>query len=164
MIITPLNKSDADRLLPKLFDILHENMSRIAPTGHTYEEDLVTWLSCVKPALEKEPRQILLLLDNSDIAGYFQYYVHRGVFMMEEIQFRERFKGTGLFEELYRYLVNILPRDTQFVEAYANKANEKSIAVLTHLGLAVTGENINGNSYHFRGNYEHLIRLYGTNT
>ena len=87
MNISALLKSDTDRILPTLFDILYENMSRISPPEHTYEEELDIWLSCIKPALEKEPRQILLLLDGNEIAGYFQYYVHNRVFMMEEIQF-----------------------------------------------------------------------------
>ncbi len=162
MRIEFLRKADAESVLPELFDILHANMSRIAPTGNSYDEDFSMWMSCIKPALEKEPRQILLLLDNGRIIGYFQYYVNNGVFMMEDIQFRDAYKGTGIFAELYRYLVKILPEDTLFVEAYANKKNEKSIAVLTHLGLEIIGENKNGISYHFRGRYEELVRRYGS--
>ena len=162
MRIEFLRKTDAESVLPKLFEILHANMSRIAPTGNSYEDDYLTWMSCIKPALEKIPRQILLLLDEERIAGYFQYYVNNGVFMMEEIQFREEYKGIGLFAELYRFLIKNLPADTVYVEAYANKKNEKSIAVLTHLGLEITGENKNGTSYHFRGSYESLVRRYGS--
>ena len=162
MRIEFLRKADAESVFPELFEILHSNMSRIAPTGNSYEEDFSMWISCIKPALEKEPRQILLLLDDNDrIAGYFQYYVNNGVFMMEEIQFREPYKGTGIFTELYRYLVKILPENIVFAEAYANKRNEKSIAVLTHLGLEIIGENKNGLSFHFRGRYENLVRRYG---
>jgi len=163
MKIDILSKADAESVLPELFEILHSNMSRIAPTGNSYEEDFSFWLSCIKLALNKEPRKILLLRDNDRLAGYFQYYVNDGIFMMEEIQFREPYKGAGLFAELYRYLVETLPADTLFVEAYANKRNEKSIAVLTHLGLEVIGENKNGISFHFRGRYKNLVRRYGTN-
>lgn len=161
MKIDILRKADAESVLPKLFEILHSNMSRIAPTGNSYEEDFSMWISCIKPALEKEPRQILLLRDKEQLAGYFQYYVNNGIFMMEDIQFRDPYKGTGIFAELYRYLVKVLPEDTIFVEAYANKRNEKSIAVLTHLGLEIIGENKNGISFHFRGRYENLVRRYG---
>ena len=161
MKIDILRKTDAESVLPELFEILHSNMSRIAPTGNSYEEDFSMWISCIKPALEKEPRQILLLRDKEQLAGYFQYYVNNGIFMMEEIQFRDPYKGTGLFAELYRYLVKVIPEDTIFVEAYANKRNEKSIAVLTHLGLEIIGENKNGISFHFRGRYENLVRRYG---
>lgn len=162
MRIEFLRKADAESVLPELFEILHSNMSRIAPTGNSYEEDFSMWISCIRPALQKEPRQILLLLDGEKIAGYFQYYVNDGVFMMEEIQFREAYRGTGIFSELYRCLVKTIPGDTRYVEAYANKKNEKSIAVLTHLGLEIVGENKNGSSYHFRGRYESLVRRYGS--
>ena len=162
MRIVPLHKSDSDSVLPILFEILHSNMSRIAPTGNSYNEDFSMWMSCVKPALEKEPRQILLLCDQNEIAGYFQYYVNGGIFMMEEIQFRTQYQGSGMFEELYHYLVKTLPQNIEFVEAYANKKNEKSIAVLIHLGLEIIGENKNGISYHFRGRYENLIHRYGS--
>ncbi len=163
MQISFLDKAEADRLLPKLFDILHSNMSLIAPTGNSFEDDLTEWLSCVAPALEKEPRQILLLRDGEKIIGFFQYYVNDGVFMMEEIQFLDEYKGTGLFGELYRFLVNIIPADTRFVEAYANKSNEKSIGILNHLGLTLTGEGRYEELLHFRGDYRKLTEKYGTN-
>ena len=159
--IRELDKFQKDAVLPLLFDILHANMSKIAPTGNSYEEDLAFWLSCVSPALEKEPRRILLLYDGDEIAGFFQYFVNNGLFMMEEIQFRDRYQGTGVFSELYAYLIRIIPRDTEFVEAYANKGNHKSIAVLNHLGLEIVGENKSGISYHFRGRYETILRRYG---
>ena len=82
MKITELDKSLKGELLPHLFDILHSNMSKIAPTGNSYEEDLAFWLSCVSPALDKEPRRILLLYDGDEIAGFFQYCVNNGLFMM----------------------------------------------------------------------------------
>ena len=162
MRIEPLRKADAASVLPALFDILHSNMSRIAPTGNSYEDDRSMWMSCIKPALEKAPRQILLLYDNDEIIGYFQYYVNDCIFMMEDIQLRAQYQGIGMFEELYHYLVKTLSPNTEFVEAYAHKKNEKSIAVLIHLGLDIIGENKNGISYHFRGRYENLIRRYGS--
>ena len=161
MIIQELDKARKDAVLPLLFDILHANMSRIAPTGNTYEEDLASWLFCVSPALEKEPRRILLIRDRDEIAGFFQYFVNNALFMMEEIQLKDRYHGTGVFGELYAYLTRIIPKDTELVEAYAHKSNHRSIAVLTHLGLEIVGENQSGNSYHFRGKYETILRRYG---
>jgi RimJ/RimL family protein N-acetyltransferase len=46
------------------------------------------------------------------------------------------------------------------VEAYADKRNQKSLAVLAHLGLTVMGENKNGISYHLRGSYAELKQKY----
>ena len=161
MRIRFLDKTKADEILPELFRILYDNMEPIAPTGDSYEDGLSLWLSCVKPALAREQRQILLLTDGEKIAGFFQYYVNGGVFMMEEIQFRAEYRGTGLFETLYRHLVGIIPADTEFVEAYAHKNNAKSMAVLAHMGLSIIGENKNGISWHYRGRYKTIARRYG---
>ena len=161
MKIIELDKSLKGSVLPHLFDILHSNMSKIAPTGNSYENDLGFWLSCVSPALEKEPRKILLIYDGNILAGFFQYFVNNGLFMMEEIQFCDAYKGSGAFRELFAYLTSVIPENTELVEAYANKSNYKSIGILRHLGLEIIGENKTGKSYHFRGRYENILRKYG---
>ena len=162
MTITFLDKAEAKQILPSLYRIFHDNMKGILETDGPYEDGLNKWLACVGPALEKEPRQILLLKDGEKTAGFFQYYVNDGVFGMEEIQFHEEYRGTGLFRELYRYLVAILPADTEYMEAYAHKNNTKSMAVLAHLGLHVIGEEPNGKLLHYRGRYSDLARRYGS--
>ena len=159
MKIIELDKSSKESVLPHLFDILHSNMSKIAPTGNSYEDDLNFWLSCVSPSLEKEPRKILLIYDGEILAGFFQYFVNNGLFMMEEIQFCDAYKGSGAFRELYAYLTGIIPENTELVEAYADKVNHKSIEILTHLGLEIIGED--ESFYHFRGRYENILRKYG---
>ena len=157
-----LEKPPSPAILDEIFDILAANMRVIAPTGLTYEEDKAQWLSCVPPALEKEARQILLIYDQNKLIGFFQYYVtaDHSTFMMEEIQFKPAYRGSGLFGDLYRYLIPHLPADIQAVEAYADKRNKKSLAVLAHLGLTVMGENKNGISYHLRGSYAELKKRY----
>ena len=157
-----LEKPPSPDLLDEIFDILATNMRVIAPTGLTYEEDKAQWLSCVPPALEKEARQIILIYDRDELIGFFQYYItaDHSVFMMEEIQFKPAYRGSGLFGDLYRYLIPRLPADIQAVEAYADKRNQKSLAVLAHLGLTVMGENKNGISYHLRGSYAELKQKY----
>jgi hypothetical protein len=135
----------------------------IAPTGLTYAEDKAEWLSCVPSALEKEARQILLIYDRDELIGFFQYYVtaDHSTFMMEEIQFKAVYRGSGLFGELYRFLIPKLPADIVSVEAYADKRNTKSLGVLGHLGLTVIGENKNGKSYRLRGDFTRLKEKYG---
>ena len=157
-----LQKPPTPDILDEIFDILATNMRVIAPTGMTYEEDRAQWLSCVPPALEKEARQIILIYDRDELIGFFQYYVtaDRAVFMMEELQFKPAYHGSGLFGDLYRYLIPRLPADIQAVEAYADKRNQKSLAVLAHLGLTVIGENKNGISYRLRGSYAELRSKY----
>ena len=157
-----LQKPPSPALLDEIFDILATNMRVIAPTGLTYEEDQAQWLSCVPPALEKDARQIILIYDRDELIGFFQYYVtaDHSVFMMEEIQFKPAYRGSGLFGDLYRYLIPRLPADIQAVEAYADKRNRKSLGVLSHLGLTVIGENKNGISYRLRGSYDELRSRY----
>ena len=149
--------TEKDReLLPRLFAILHENMNAIAPTGNSYEEDEALWCTCIEEALSKDPRKLLMIYDGETLAGFFMYYVNGDLWMMEEIQFAPAYRGSGLFSKLYAYLQSILPSSVTYVEAYANKKNEKSHGILKHLGLTVIGENKNGNSYHFRGRYSDL--------
>jgi len=157
-----LDKAEAGEILPTLYRIFHDNMSPILHTDEPFPGGREGWLAAVGPALEKAPRQILLLRDGEKIAGFFQYYVNGGVFMMEEIQFREEYRGTGLFEKLYRYLVGIIPEETEYVEAYVHKTNPKSMAVLNHLGLTAVEDEPNESLLHYRGRYESLVRRYGS--
>lgn len=43
------DKQKIEDILPSLFDILHSNMSVIAPTGNTYDEDMKIWSSNIIP-------------------------------------------------------------------------------------------------------------------
>ena len=42
-----LDKQCAEKILPILFKILYSNMSVIAPTGNTYEQDFQLWQNSV---------------------------------------------------------------------------------------------------------------------
>ena len=150
-----LDKSQKDSVLQYLYEILYSNMSKIVPMNNSYDD----WMSRVSPTLEKEQRQILLICDGDKIVGFFQYFVNNGLFMMEEIQLCDPYKGSGAFRELYAYLTGIIPENTELVEAYADKVNHKSIEILTHLGLEIIGED--ESFYHFRGRYENILRKYG---
>ena len=77
--------------------------------------------------------------------------------MMEEIQIKPDYQGKNAFRSLYGFLFGKLGKDIEFVEAYANKKNDRSIGILGHLGLSVIGTNKNGNSYHFKGKYSDLV-------
>ena len=66
--ISRLNKKEKDQWLPRLFDLLYENMHRIAPSGLNRDQEREQWLSQVSPALDKEPRQVLLCFaDDTDV-------------------------------------------------------------------------------------------------
>lgn len=152
-----LNKSDFAEFARQIFDILANNMTAIAPTGNSREEDFILWSDAVSDGLQREERQIILIKDNETIVGFFQYYTNADTFMMEEIQFRPEYQGKGVFRELYGFLVSQIGRDIKFVEAYANISNSKSICILEKLGLTNISLNKNGRSYHFKGNYSGLL-------
>ena len=160
LIFDILSKDKLDKVLPSLFRILHSNMSVIAPTGNDFEKDYRIWIDAVSHGLKQGARKIILLYDDAEIIGYFQYYVNSSTFMMEEIQFKKEYQGTGIFRLLYSYLFEIIPQETLYVEAYAHKQNSKSQNILKHLGLQIVVESTNGNSYHFRGDCRNVLKRY----
>ena len=151
--------------LPAIFEILYDNMSIIAPTGRTFEQDYAEWYAQVSPALEKDPRKVVLMYDQDHLIGYFQYYVNtvESLFMMEEIQIRRKYHGTGVFQAFYAWFLPLLPCDVQKVEAYAHKKNVKSQGILTHLGLSPVNDNDHGQTVHYRGDFSALLERFPPN-
>ncbi len=92
-----LNKTDLPILAQTIFDILADNMSVIAPTGNSREEDYNSWFDAVSSGLKREERQIILIKSNNKIIGFFQYYINADTFMMEEIQCKSAYQGKGAF-------------------------------------------------------------------
>lgn len=116
-----LRKNDINDIAHQLFLILAENMSQIAPTGNSFEEDEKIWSSNVIPALEKDKRKIVLFYDDAEIIGFFQYYINNSLFMMDEIQIKKEYQGKQVFRGLYGYLISVLPKEIETVEAFSNK-------------------------------------------
>ena len=155
-----LNKADFSVYAQTIFDILSDNMTKIAPTGNTLEEDFRMWFSAVSSGLQRDERQIILIKDSENVVGFFQYYTNKDTFMMEEIQFKPEYQGKGIFRELYGFVIETIRNDLRFVEAYANICNKKSIGILGKLGLDNIGLNKNGHSYHFKGEFDSLVEWY----
>lgn len=136
-----LNKAEKDLWLPRLFDLLYENMEGIAPSGLSYEQEKARFLSNVSPALDKAPRQILMGFVDGKLACYVQYYTRGGLLMVEEVQLGKPHQGGLLFLRLCRRLMAELPADIRTVEAYADRRNERSLALMDRLGMVpVPGE------------------------
>ena len=155
-----LNKPDFSVLSNDIFNILADNMTAIAPTGNSREEDYNLWYDAVCDGLKREERQIILIKDNETLVGFFQYYTNGDTFMMEEIQFKPEYQGKGVFRALYGFILKSIRNDLKFVEAYANIGNSKSIGILKKLGLVDIGLNKNSRSYHFKGKYSDLLEWY----
>lgn len=156
-----LNKNLFSTYANKIFNILADNMSVIAPTGNSRDDDFKSWYCAVNDGLKKDNRRIILILESGteDIIGFFQYYTNVNTFMMEEIQICTEFCGKdNIFRDLYGFVLNNISDDLLYVEAYANKLNHKSMGILGKLGLKIIGENKNGTSFHFKGKFDDLVR------
>ena len=145
-----LDASEISVWLPRLFSILHENMSAIAPTGNTYDADYALWSGAVASALEQENRRIVLIFNDEILIGYLQYDTNNTTFMIEEAQLRSAFQGHGVMRKAFTFLAEKIPQKLSLIEAYANKKNARSQRILEHLGFSCVGENKNGNSYLYR--------------
>ena len=149
-----------DEILPQLFHILYSNMSVIAPTNHSYDEDFKIWISYIYPSLQDDSRKTVLINVDGMLIGYFRYSLNLSSLLMEDIQIISEYQGSGVFSLLYKWLVKELPQSIETVEAYANKQNSKSIGVLEHLGLRCVGVNKTGKSFHYKGDYSSLLNKY----
>ena len=152
---TYADKTRAECLLPRLFEILDSNMH---PMGLC--EDYENWFSNVCPALQKPQRQIALMYCGEHIVGYFQYYVNGGTFMMEEIQIDKAHQGKGLFRQFFSWLLPQLPQNTESVEAYAHISNVRSQRILESLGLSRMEDDSDGDFYRYKGKYARLLGKY----
>ena len=156
-----LKPEDSSAYTERLFAILHENMSKIAPTGCTREEDFAVWLPAFTAQIKHENRHVILIFDADLLVGYFQYSIDGGTFFMEDIQFAASHQEKhGVFRALYGFVIARLPDTVTTVRAHAAKSNAKSLAVLNGLGLKVIGENKTGRSYVLEGAYSGLLKWY----
>lgn len=155
-----LNKSELSVYAKSLFNILGGNMTEIAPTGNTLDEDFKMWLSCIGESLQSEKRQIILIKDKENLVGYFQYSITDDTFFMEEIQLKPDWQGRGIFRPLYGFVLANIKSDLKYVKALASIKNPKSIGILEKFGLKNMGLNKNGRSYQFVGEFADLVKWY----
>lgn len=151
-----LAKTDFTQVSKEIFAILADNMTAIAPTGNAREEDYLCWSDSVSEGLERTERKIVLIKYVDELIGFFQYFTNADTFRMEEIQLKSEYHGKGIFRKLYGFIIPKIDDNIEFVDAFANIRNEKSIVILEHLGLNNIGLNKNGRSYHFKGQFKKL--------
>lgn len=130
-----MDKSEKNRWLPRLFDLLYGNMSEVAPGMLPYQLQRQRWMEEVAPALDKEPRQILLCSSGEELVGYIQYYTRDTVLVVEEVQLLRKYQGTLAFLYMCRSLSSVLPCVINWIEAYADKRNFRSCRIMEKLGL-----------------------------
>ena len=142
---------EAAQMLPQLFEILYDNMSVIAPTGDSFEEDRNMWLAYCVPALKEPQREMLLVYVGAVLAGYIQYRISEETLFVEEVELKREYHRTLVFYRTCLYLLGNLPETVRYVEAYVRKENTYSMALQQKLGIKRIGENRTGNSWHYRG-------------
>lgn len=146
-----LYPSEAEAMLHQLFAILHTNMSRIAPTGCSYEENREMWLSYLMPALQDVQRKILLMYAGEKLAGYFQYRIDGDTLQVEEVEIRPEFQRTMVFYRCCQFLLLQIPNSVQYISSYVRKENHNSISIHKAIGMMPVGENKSGTSWYYRG-------------
>ena len=149
-----LDKSTFPKMAPALFDILYCNMSVIAPSGQSREDEKRAWLNAVGEGLKRDARHIVRIKDGDTLAGFFQYYVNSSTFMMEEVQLKEEYRKKGILRKLYGFLLPHIPDTTPNVEAFADLRNARSMDILLKMGLSPIAEE--GGLCRFRGSLEGL--------
>ena len=154
-----LAKQEKALWLPRLFDLLYDNMHIIAPSGLSYEQQKQDWLSQVSPALDKAPRQILSCFADDELAGYVQYYIRGDLLMVEELQLKRKFHSTLVFYRFCKYFLGLIPGEVVRVEAYAEKRNLRSQALMEKLDMKPMEEE--GSPFiHFGGSWDALKKRF----
>ncbi|MBQ8163717.1 MAG: hypothetical protein IJZ93_05075 [Clostridia bacterium] len=150
-----LDKSKINDILPLLFDLLFENMKDIAFFEDGYDKAKNDFLKRVSPAMSKENRQIVLFYSENDLAGYAQYYINDTTFMVEEIQLKSQHKRTMLLYQFCKFMKNIVPKSTLYIEAFTDKRNINSQNLIKSFGMKIIDDK-NEKFYHFIGDFKKL--------
>ena len=151
-----LNKSEKSSFLPLLFDIFYNNTIELAPSEKSYELQRDEWLSEVSPALDKEPRKVILCYSDGELAGFLMYYTRGELLMVEELQLKKKFQRTRAFYMLCKYFISVLPREIATVEAYALKNNFNSQGIMQYLGMEFVSHESEFPLVHLRGSAEKI--------
>ena len=157
--ISCLNKKEKYQWLPRLFDLLYGNMHRIAPSGLNRDQEREQWLSQVSPALDKEPRQVLICFADDTLVGFLQYYTRNDLLMIEEIQISRQYQRTFAFYRLCKHLMDTLPEQISIIEAYADKRNHASIKLMGKLGMMAVEEEESA-FIHMRGSAQAIRTIF----
>lgn len=159
-----LDKTEKAKWMPKLFDLLHENMQEITPSDLPYEQQFAAWSAAVSPALEREPRKILMCFDDGELVGFLQYYINDRLLMVEELQLKRELQRTNALYAFCKYLLSALPHDLQIIEAYADRRNQASIRLMNRLGMFPCEEKSETTFVHLRGSASRVYHFFRRDT
>ena len=149
-----MQQQEALDMLPQLFSILHTNMTKLAPTNCSYEEDQKLWLDYVLPAVRSEQCHILLMYAGETLVRYFQYSIQGDTLLADEVEIRPEYQRTMVFYRFCRFMLAALPAQVRYISSYVRKENKNSLSIHEALGMDRIGENRSGTSWHYRGKSE----------
>lgn len=149
-----LRREEAATILPQLFRILHTNMSLIAPSDCSYDEDRTLWLAYIIPALDQAEISILLMYAGDNLAGYFQYRIVGDTMAIDEVEIKPEYQRTMVFYRFCQFLLSQIPEEVKYLTSYVHKENRNSQSIHAALGMERIGENGSGTSWHYRGERE----------
>ena len=149
-MIRYLDKENELELLEELFGLFFENMNAIAPEEAPYEVQNREWVACIREALTKKPRQIMLIYAEGKLAGFCMYYINKGILMIEELQLRQAYHRTAVLLPLYRHFKKQIDR-IEYVECFAHKQNSHSRKLIGKWGMMPVGQTPDGGIIHFQG-------------
>lgn len=152
-----MDKIKKELFLPRLYNILYNNMSVIAPTGNSKREDYLIWHKAISEGLEKPQRQIVLIKNGRKLAGYIQYAVGRDVLIIEEIELKPIYHRSAAFFCACKFIYDNIPNDIEFIESYARVENDRSIKMQLHFGLELVGT-IHDRTLHFKAKTSDIIK------
>lgn len=154
LTFTFLDKSKKELLLPRLFDILYDNMKNIAPSDLPYNEEKTLWLSTVSPAIDKFPRQVVIGSDDNILAGFMQYYTTAESLVIEEVQLASKYQFTTVFYRMCKFLSANIGDNTKYIEAYSDRRNTRSISMMRKLSMECLNADQKSPYLHFKGSLE----------
>lgn len=155
MHVVFLDKGEKAVWLPRLFDLLYDNMHSIAPGVLSREQEAAQWLREVSAALDKAPRRIIMAFCGERLAGYLQFYTRQELLVIEEVQLKKEFQKTTAFLQLCRFLGENLPPEIRYIEAYADSRNVLSQKLMEKLGMRKIGEM--SEFVQFRGSFSSVL-------
>lgn len=152
-----LRVEELEQQLPQVFDILYTNMTALAPSGESYQDDRRMWESYIVPALKAGSVQLLLMFAEENLAGYAQYSLRENTLLMDEVEIKPEYQRTMLFYRFCQYMMGMIPEEICYIESYVNKKNQNSLSIHSKLGLTIVGENRSGSSWRMRGEKDLLV-------
>ena len=70
-----LSKNEFNKYASILFSVLYDNMTQIAPTGNSREEDYKSWYEAISNEVQSNKRHIIVISTGNmtEIIGFFKY-------------------------------------------------------------------------------------------